>query len=167
MTPHDLLVVEADRTLARLVRFCHLGVETGVSPYATLAPDMFALSDQILIAARFPLRGAFPLAGRPIPSDRTTEGGLVDVARIVESYRVTLASITPADIRTAEVDTVRVEAGDAILDLSVDALVHRFILPNMLFHAAMAYAILRGEGVPLGKGDFDGLHVYAPGFSFL
>ena len=31
-----------------------------------------------------------------------------------------------------------------------------FVLPNFLFHVTTAYAILRHNGVPLGKGDFLG-----------
>jgi uncharacterized protein len=33
-------------------------------------------------------------------------------------------------------------------------------LPNFLFHVTTAYAILRAQGVPVGKGDFDGFHAY-------
>ncbi|MEO1569002.1 MAG: DUF1993 family protein, partial [Pseudomonadota bacterium] len=29
-----------------------------------------------------------------------------------------------------------------------------FVLPNLTFHASMAYALLRTQGVPLGKLDF-------------
>ena len=31
-----------------------------------------------------------------------------------------------------------------------------FVLPNFLFHVTTAYAILRHNGVPLGKRDFLG-----------
>lgn len=31
-----------------------------------------------------------------------------------------------------------------------------FVTPNLYFHAATAYAILRHAGVPLGKADFLG-----------
>lgn len=167
MTPHDHLVVEADRTLARLVRFCEVGRDHGVDPAARLADDMFDVADQIGIAARFPLRGAYPLAGLPIPDDRAHGGTWDGLARVVEAYRHDLTSVSAEMIRAAGVRTVTCIAGDAELTLDPDALVHRFIVPNMLFHAAMAYAILRAAGAPLGKGDFDGLHVYRPGFRFV
>ncbi|EOV1092755.1 DUF1993 family protein [Vibrio fluvialis] len=44
---------------------------------------------------------------------------------------------------------------------------HHYIVPNMLFHLSMVYAIARANGVALSKGDMDGLHRYSPGFSFL
>ena len=34
--------------------------------------------------------------------------------------------------------------------------VHRISVPNFYFHVTSAYAILRHNGVPLGKGDFTG-----------
>ena len=37
---------------------------------------------------------------------------------------------------------------------------------DVLVGLTMAYAIARSLGAPLGKGDFDGYHAYAPEFSF-
>lgn len=34
--------------------------------------------------------------------------------------------------------------------------VQNFVLPNFFFHESMAYAILRKEGVPVGKFDYLG-----------
>ena len=167
MTPHDHLVVEADRTLARLVRFCEVGRDHGVDPSARLVEGMFGVADQIGIAARFPLRGAYPLARLPIPAERVHDGTWGSLGRAVEAYRRDLRAITAEMIDTAAVQNITCIAGDAVLTLDPDALIHRFIVPNMLFHAAMAYAILRAAGAPLGKGDFDGLHVYRPGFRFV
>lgn len=37
---------------------------------------------------------------------------------------------------------------------------------NFFFHYSMVYAIARQAGVPVGKADFDGYHLYPHGFSF-
>jgi hypothetical protein len=37
---------------------------------------------------------------------------------------------------------------------------YQYALPNFFFHLTAAYAILRHEGVALGKQDFDGWHAY-------
>lgn len=153
--------------LTHLVRFAILGADHGVPPDATLAPDMFPLLDQIMIAARFPLRGAYPLAGLPIPEQEPHDGTLRNVAVAVENYRQILRAIDVDRIAAAGIAEVRFRAGQADLTLASAPFVHQFILPNMYFHASMAYAILRAQGVPLGKGDFDGLHSYAPDFSFV
>ncbi len=42
----------------------------------------------------------------------------------------------------------------------VDDFVWRYVLPNAGFHAAMVHALLRANGVPVGKSDFEGHPVY-------
>ena len=41
-------------------------------------------------------------------------------------------------------------------DIKVCDLVWDYYLPNLFFHVTTAYAILRKEGVPLGKADYEG-----------
>ena len=50
--------------------------------------------------------------------------------------------------------TLQTPSGDIPFTGSV--YVHAFAIPNFYFHLAMAYAILRMKGVPLGKLDFLG-----------
>jgi len=37
----------------------------------------------------------------------------------------------------------------------------QYALPNFFFHLSLVYALLRQQGLPLSKGDFDGWHVYS------
>lgn len=60
----------------------------------------------------------------------------------------------------------RDRAGFADIALPADEYLNLYILPNFYFHFSMAYAIARSGGAAIGKGDFDGYHAYAPGFSF-
>ncbi|WP_295961007.1 DUF1993 family protein [Rhodoferax sp.] len=41
-----------------------------------------------------------------------------------------------------------------------EAFLSQYALPNFFFHLTSAYALLRQQGVPLGKADFDGWHQY-------
>lgn len=43
---------------------------------------------------------------------------------------------------------------------------HTFAWPNFVFHLSMVCASDRAKGVPLSKGDYDGIHGYPLGFSF-
>ncbi|KAJ5148253.1 hypothetical protein N7526_001605 [Penicillium atrosanguineum] len=43
---------------------------------------------------------------------------------------------------------------DTILPMSGAAFVNGTAMPNIIFHLTIAYAILRKEGVPLGKRDY-------------
>ena len=60
----------------------------------------------------------------------------------------------------------RDRAGFADIALPADEYLNLYILPNFYFHFSMAYAIARSQGAAIGKGDFDGYHLYAPDFSF-
>lgn len=129
------------------------------------ADGMLPAGQQIATAVQFMLRIAFPLAGRRVPEPRA---GL-DIAGLrarVRETRMLLGSLSPREFEGAEARPIRAQAGFAEIDLPGEAFLHRFGLPNLHFHQAMAHAALKRAGVPLGKADFDGLHDYPEGFSF-
>ncbi|MCG7587734.1 DUF1993 family protein [Photobacterium sp. OFAV2-7] len=51
--------------------------------------------------------------------------------------------------------------------MSQSEFIHQYILPNFYFHISMVYAIAKSKGVVLSKADFDGIHSYPSGFSFV
>lgn len=53
------------------------------------------------------------------------------------------------------------QAGLEAVELPGRSFLTQYALPNFFFHVTTAYAILRHLGVGLGKGDYDGFHVYA------
>jgi hypothetical protein len=57
-------------------------------------------------------------------------------------------------------------AGEKENALTTDNYYSLFVIPNFFFHFSVPYSIARANGIPLSKGDFDGLHYYKPGFSF-
>ena len=121
---------------------------------ARLAPDMWSLRQQLFSAIGFTRRAVLPLAGTAperVEPDLTEEG----LRSAIFAARAEIAASTgPMPDRIAHV------AGEAQLDQEVDDYVATFALPNLWFHLSMAYAILRAEGVEIGKADFDGLHLY-------
>ena len=78
-----------------------------------------------------------------------------------------MSALTPADFAGAETRVIAHKAGDAVLSQAGGDYLRLFALPNLWFHLAMAFAIARASGVPVGKADYDGWHSYAPGFSFV
>ena len=129
---------------------------------ARLYPDMLPFAAQVNAAISFALRGCCPLAGREVVS--FNDGGSLQqqVARTI-AY---LAAIPEPAFEGAAERLCHDRAGFADIALPGDAFLHLYILPNFYFHFSMAYAIARSCGAPIGKGDFDGYHAYAPGFSF-
>jgi hypothetical protein len=127
---------------------------------ARLAPDMMAFGAQVATAAQFALRTSCPLAGRPVPAWPGVPDGLDALAAQVMHARQAVEAMPPAEFDGAERLTLHERAGAAPVSLPALAFVTTFALPNFFFHLSSAYAILRQQGVPIGKGDFDGWHVY-------
>lgn len=126
---------------------------------ARLAPDMLPFDKQVEIAANFALRACFPLTGRPVPpygDFPATFAGLrarlVHVTGLIESLDAAEFASPP--------DPLPDVAGEARLALPAEEFLLQYAVPNFFFHLSMAYAILRQRGMPLGKGAFDGYHVY-------
>lgn len=120
-----------------------------------LYPDMFPLSRQVQIACDQPARGAARLAGVQLPSFPDTE---TTFAQLIE--RCTAANNyvkgIPADAIDSrhDADITFPIGGGAEMTMKAGAFLQDYILPNLYFHAATAYNILRHNGVPLGKKDF-------------
>ena len=129
---------------------------------ARLHPDMLPFAAQVNAAISFSLRGCCPLAGLEVVS-------FSDASTLQEQIAQTIAYLAaiPAQRFDGRPDRLCMDrAGFADIALPADEFLHLYILPNFYFHFSMAYAIARSCGAPIGKGDFDGFHAYAPGFSF-
>ncbi|MEJ6403565.1 DUF1993 family protein [Yoonia sp. 2307UL14-13] len=127
---------------------------------ARLAPGMFDLSEQFGIVAGFALRATYPLVGRDVPK---LEG---DPATRLLRVRILTDDLAEADFIGAAERQITHRAGFADLTQSGEDYLKHFALPNLWFHLSMIYAILRANGVDVGKADFDGLHSYPDGFVF-
>lgn len=128
-------------------------------------PGMFSAAQQAATSIQFMLRTAFPLAGLRPPELRGALDGPGLLTRIAEARRL-LAEIDPAAFAGAERRIARGQAGFATVELTGEAFLLEFGLPNVYFHHAMAHVALKQAGAPLGKADYDGRHDYPPGFSF-
>lgn len=133
---------------------------------ARLAPDMFTAGQQVATAAGFALRIAFPLAGRAVPVAADHGLDRIGLGRRIVAARQELRALDPAEFAGAEGRIIAHRAGFAELEQPGGDFLHLFGMPNFLFHAAMAFAVLRKEGAAVGKADFDGLHDYPEGFRF-
>jgi hypothetical protein len=122
-----------------------------------LIVDMLPLTKQVQIATDMAVRGTSRLAGAEPPSFPDTEtdfAGLyaridraMDVVRGFDAAQVDGSEDRAIDVPRRGKDPIRMDGQSYLL---------HFILPNLFFHAAIAYAILREAGVALGKDDFLG-----------
>jgi hypothetical protein len=119
---------------------------------ARLAPDMYPLSFQVQSTTD---RVKFLLArltGQTPPSWEDNEVTLADLRARVQKALAYVATFSEADLAGKEDGMVTVR------DKQVPALDHALnnAIPQIFFHMTTAYAILRHNGVPVGKGDFVG-----------
>jgi len=127
---------------------------------ARLAPDMLPLRMQVVVTANFTLRTAFRLAGQPVPAFGEWPDGFGGLRSHLAHASSLLQTLSPAQFADAATRVITSDAGEAVLQLDGATFLHQFALPNFFFHVTAAYAILRQQGVPLGKADFDGFHRY-------
>ena len=123
---------------------------------ARLFPDMFNLVRQVQIACDFAKGASARLAGVEPPAyadDETTFEALK--ARVARTAAY-IESLDPADIDGQEERQITlVRRGEASVHRAQDYLLKQAI-PNFYFHVTTAYAIVRHNGVPVGKRDFLG-----------
>jgi len=119
-------------------------------------PDMLPMSRQVQIATDIARSTTSRLAGTEPPSYEDIEKTFDDLtARIQRTvdHMESLDSAAFTDAATREI--VRPVRGQPHTFTGLNYLL-QFAVPNVYFHAATAYGILRHNGVPLGKADFLG-----------
>lgn len=131
-------------------------IEPSVLIASRLYPDMFPLSKQVQIASDIARRGAARLAGLDAPAmadNETTFGELIDRIHQTIAY---LNTLTPAQIDGSEEKEIVLQMGQDSMTFQGMPYLLSFVLPNVYFHLTTAYAILRHNGVEVGKMDFLG-----------
>ncbi len=120
-----------------------------------LAPDMLPFSRQVLIACDAAKNGIARLSGEAAPKFDDTETTFAELKERI-SKTIDYLNTVPADkINGTEEKEITFPVGrDATRTLNGEAYLKHWMLPNLFFHVTMAYAILRNNGVELGKADY-------------
>lgn len=162
MTPHDTFAqfTKTLRNLDRLMDKAKALAETKKFDVDTLcqdrlAPDMFTFARQVQSACDAAKFAAAYLSGKPAPSHPDTETTMSELRERIAKCVAWLESIRPEDLTGWEDRKVSpswlhgkwVPTKDYLMQLAI---------PNFYFHVTMAYAILRTNGVDIGKSDYIG-----------
>lgn len=123
---------------------------------ARLYPDMLAFTRQIQIAADFAKGGAARLAGMEVPSYTDDEKSFDELKARIAKTLAFLDTIPATAIDGSEAREVMIKIGGNPVTFLGQPYLLNFVLPNFFFHATTAYAILRENGVEIGKRDFIG-----------
>jgi hypothetical protein len=131
-------------------------VDPKVLPATRLIADMLPLSAQIQIACDTAKGAAARLAGVEIPKHEDTEATLAELKARVAKTLDFVKTIKPEQLQGAETRQIVLQFPQNTLKFTGVNYVTNFVLPNFFFHMTMAYALLRKNGVDLGKRDFLG-----------
>jgi hypothetical protein len=131
-------------------------VEPKVIPQARLIVDMLPLSAQIQIACDTAKGAAARLAGVEIPKHEDTEATLAELKARVAKTLDFIKTIKPEKLQGAETREIVLQLPQTTLKFTGINYLTNFVLPNFFFHVTTAYALLRKNGVDLGKRDFLG-----------
>ena len=122
---------------------------------ARLAPDMFPLVRQIQSACDSAKYAASRTAGKEPPSHPDTETTIDDLKKRVSTVVSYLDTFKASDFDGANDRSVSLPRWEGKSMSGTDYLVQH-AMPNFFFHLTTAYAILRHNGVDIGKRDYLG-----------
>jgi hypothetical protein len=163
MSLYEASVPQFKKMLQNLERWLDKGVEyaqkksfdPAVLLSARLAPDQYPLLRQIQAAcdsAKFP---SARLSGKEPPKHPDTEQTVDEIRKRIRTVIEYLDTFKPAEFAGAETRKIALSFLEGKVMLGSDYL-NEMALPNFYFHVTTAYAILRHNGVDLGKSDFIG-----------
>lgn len=131
-------------------------IDPAVLMGSRLFPDMFALSRQVQIAADMGKSCAARLAGVEPPKFDDNETNFAELKARIDKTVDYLKTFKPEQIDGSEGRDIKLQMRTGPLEFKGQVYLLHFVMPNLYFHVATAYNILRHNGVELGKMDFLG-----------
>ena len=120
-----------------------------------LAPDQFAFARQVQITCDTAKLAASRLSGKDAPKQADTEQTIDELRARVKSVIDYLATFSEADFAEAKTRVVTQPRWEGKVMSGADYFLEHAV-PNFFFHATHVYAILRHNGVSIGKRDYLG-----------
>ena len=121
-----------------------------------LFPDMLPMATQVQVACDTAKGVVARLAGVDIPAFDDNEQTIADLKARVAKTIAFIQTITPAQIDGTEDKDIVTKRGEKETHYKGMQFLLGHAIPNFYFHITTAYAILRHNGVEIGKRDFLG-----------
>jgi hypothetical protein len=131
-------------------------VDAGALMTARLAPDMKPFIYQVQSACDYLKAGAAWLSGQKPPKHDDTEQTIDEVRARIRKTVAFVESVAEAKYADAAEQRVSLSFAPTGKVLVGPNYLLQMTIPNVYFHVAMAYAVLRHHGVDVGKMDFLG-----------
>lgn len=121
-----------------------------------LCADMFPLTRQVQIATDMAKGCAARLAGAEVPKYEDNEATFAELYARIDKTVEFLKTFKPAQIDGQEERHITLPSPRGAMEFNGLDYLLGFVTPNLYFHCTTAYAILRHNGVELGKMDYIG-----------
>jgi hypothetical protein len=131
-------------------------IDPSVLINARLYPDMFPLSRQVQIATDVAKGAISRLAGLEPPAYEDNESTFPELLARIDKTITLLESFNPEQIDGSEDKTILLPMHDRTITFKGLPYLLDFVIPNVYFHVTTTYAILRHNGLDIGKKDFLG-----------
>lgn len=172
MSPTNLLIPTFTTMLAALSGWLAKAAEQMPGPSgeallaARLAPDMFPLATQIRFACVQAREAVYRLSGHPFPDDLRDlldegrgggdrPGSLAEAKARIDETLALLGELAPGALDGPPDRPIAHELGNGmVFDFTAEEYARDWALGQFYFHVMTAYAILRSQGVAIGKADF-------------
>lgn len=151
-----LLIQDALDALSTILTVAQKQPNSARFPTARLHEDMKPLSFQVLTATRYAARIVARLTGTD-PGDVTSPvETFEDMSARINMVKQMIGAADKDFVTTNAVKPQLVNMAEGkILNYSAEAIIFGSSVPSIFFHVVTAYGILRKEGVPLGRLDYD------------
>ena len=123
---------------------------------ARLYPDMFTLLKQVQVVSDNAKGSCARLAGATAPVFEDNEKTFPELFARLDKTITFINSLKAEQFEGGEDRNIEVKFPNATLKFTGLSYINTFVFPNIYFHMSMVYAILRHNGVEIGKGDFLG-----------
>ncbi len=155
----QLLTAMSDVLKKAEVHATEKNIEPNALLQARLFPDMFPLIRQVQIAADFTKGAVSRMAGVDVPSWADTETTFADLQALIKKALDYVGSFKPEQFANSETREIVLRPGTP-KEKKLEGRVYllQYALPQFFFHVTTTYAILRHNGVEIGKRDFMGAY---------
>jgi uncharacterized protein len=125
-----------------------------------LTPDMFTFTRQVQIATDMIKGTCGRLAGAELPRFEDKESSFAELRERVQKTKDFLATLQPAQFEGADARQITLKVGPPDNQRTLEFVGADYLVnwgyPNVYFHYTTAYALLRHNGLAIGKTDFLG-----------
>jgi uncharacterized protein len=154
-------LINSMRNLSAILDKTQIYIDTKkIDPAALLQfrlfPDMLNLTRQIQIASDTAKGVVARLAGVDIPAYEDKETSVAELQARIAKTIAFIEGFTPAQLDGTEAKAIVTKRGDKETHYTGMQFLLGHAIPNVYFHVSIAFAILRHNGVEIGKRDYLG-----------